>query len=309
MSKYLTPVIVGRFQTPYLHEGHRYLIDQAFEIAAKDNRDKVLIFIGTSQIKNSERDPLDYKTRELMLRQAYPSATIREVKDCPTNEEWCDNLDAMIDSILNPLDLPLMMGGRDSFLKVYNSYGKYSKSYLNLSGQGPEASATDIRKETKEKVLSSNDFRAGVIYAALNKYPAAVPVIDIIVYSPEHKKFLVGKKRKEDERYVFPGGFVDPTDFSYENAALRELYEETGLKPIVEEVKYLGSFRMNDWRFIGRKDMSMFTTLFMIKYDGELSDAKASDDLVEVTWLSAEELEKNIMPIHKQLFNRAISAI
>ena len=46
-------VIVGRFQTPYLHEGHCKLIDTAMK-----NHYKVLIFIGVSSTKNTIRDTL-----------------------------------------------------------------------------------------------------------------------------------------------------------------------------------------------------------------------------------------------------------
>ena len=69
-------VIIGRFQTPDLHEGHRHLIDTAVS-----RSDAVLILIGVSGGFPSARDPLPYRVREAMLREYCPDAVIRPLAD------------------------------------------------------------------------------------------------------------------------------------------------------------------------------------------------------------------------------------
>jgi 8-oxo-dGTP pyrophosphatase MutT (NUDIX family) len=59
-------------------------------------------------------------------------------------------------------------------------------------------------------------------------------------------KILLTKRTTKVEAHKgqisFPGGAVDPTDASFEQTALREAFEEIGLRP--QDVKFLG--RLND---------------------------------------------------------------
>ena len=50
-----TGVIIARFQTQYLHDGHKYLLD---EIRSKHN--KVVVVLGISPVKGSKRNPFDF---------------------------------------------------------------------------------------------------------------------------------------------------------------------------------------------------------------------------------------------------------
>jgi nicotinamide mononucleotide adenylyltransferase len=61
-SDYQVGVIVGRFQTHYLHEGHLDLISHVLE-----NHSQVIIMLGISRKQNSKRNPLDFATRKLMI--------------------------------------------------------------------------------------------------------------------------------------------------------------------------------------------------------------------------------------------------
>lgn len=47
-------VIIARFQTPYLHEGYKYLLKKIY---AKHN--KVIVVLGISPVKGSRRNPFD----------------------------------------------------------------------------------------------------------------------------------------------------------------------------------------------------------------------------------------------------------
>ncbi len=60
-------VIVARFQTPYLHEGHKAIIDQV-----KSQHNKVVVVLGVSPVLGSKKNPLDFPTREKLLKKTYP---------------------------------------------------------------------------------------------------------------------------------------------------------------------------------------------------------------------------------------------
>ena len=47
-----TAVIIARFQTPYLHEGHTKLINQV-----TNKHSKLIILLGVSPIKGSRKSP------------------------------------------------------------------------------------------------------------------------------------------------------------------------------------------------------------------------------------------------------------
>ncbi|HEY0067188.1 MAG TPA: NUDIX hydrolase, partial [Flavisolibacter sp.] len=66
-----TAVIIARFQTPYLHEGHQYLVGR---IRAAHN--KVVIVLGVSPVKGSRRNPFDFYTRERMIKSLYPETVV-----------------------------------------------------------------------------------------------------------------------------------------------------------------------------------------------------------------------------------------
>lgn len=146
-------VIVARFQVPYLHIGHKHLID---EVMVKS--DIVVILLGTSPVPNA-KNPLSFEQREAAIRQFYPDVTeviIQEIKDNPSNEEWSKSLDAQLEDI-KEYDITLY-GSRDSFHKVYSGIHKYK--YVD---QIDSPSGTDIRRQIIP--LDTPEFRAGVIYA------------------------------------------------------------------------------------------------------------------------------------------------
>ena len=54
MTNKPTGVIIARFQTPALHEGHLSLIRQV-----KQKHNRLIIVLGVSPVKGSRKNPLD----------------------------------------------------------------------------------------------------------------------------------------------------------------------------------------------------------------------------------------------------------
>lgn len=273
-----TAVIIARFQTPYLHEGHRYLLNEI-----KSEHHKVVIILGVSPVKGSRRNPFDFYTREKLLKKAYPDFIVLPLADHPSDEVWSTNLDELLQNSF-PNETFLLYGSRDSFIPFYNGCLRVKE----LPEQG-DHSATLIRNEYADKVIESEDFRLGINYAYHNMYSKVYPTVDVAVFKEDRNYLLLGRKRNLKE-WRLPGGFVDVNDADFEAAAKRELREECGNMEI-GDMCYIGSTKIDDWRYRNEED-KIITLLFTT--DLVYGHAIASDDLQEVKWFEVNKLDEMI---------------
>jgi bifunctional NMN adenylyltransferase/nudix hydrolase len=269
-----TGVIIARFQTPYLHEGHKYLLD---EIRSKHN--KVVVVLGVSPVKGSRRNPFDFYTREKLLKQFAPELVVLPLSDYPSDAVWSSALDALLQNTF-PFESFILYGSRDCFIPYYS--GHFQVVALPEVG---EHSATAIRDANSDKVLDSIDFRMGINYAYQNTYSKLYPTVDIAVLKENNTQVLLGKKPNATQ-WRFPGGFSDPSDETYEAAARRELQEECGAIE-VSTMQYVGSARIDDWRYRAEEDKIM-TILFKTQW--VYGKEQANDDLKELAWMAVDEL-------------------
>jgi bifunctional NMN adenylyltransferase/nudix hydrolase len=109
--------------------------------------------------------------------------------------------------------------------------------------------------------------------------------VDIAVLKYGDSQVLLGKKHNSTQ-WRFPGGFSDPADDNYEAAARRELQEECGDIEI-NDLQYIGSAKIDDWRY--RSEEDKIITLFF-KAQWVFGNEKASDDLKELAWFQIKEL-------------------
>jgi bifunctional NMN adenylyltransferase/nudix hydrolase len=290
-----TGVIIARFQTPYLHEGHKYLLD---DIRSRHN--KIIVVLGVSHVKGSRRNPFDFYTRERLLKQYAPELIVLPLSDHPSDAVWSTNLDALLQNTF-PVESFVLYGSRDCFIPYYTGH----LQVVALPELG-EHSATAIRHENSDKVLDSTDFRMGINYAYQNTYAKVYPTVDIAVLKENNTQVLLGKKPNASQ-WRFPGGFADPSDETYEAAARRELMEECG-KIEVNSMQYVGSARIDDWRYRSEEDKIM--TLFF-KTHWVFGNVQANDDLKELAWVAVAELpgmlEKEITKEHHVLVHMLLN--
>lgn len=271
-----TAVIIARFQTPFLHEGHLYLLDEI-----KSRHNKLIIVLGVAPVKASKRNPFDFYTREKMLKAYNPNLVVLPLADHPHDDIWSTNLDKLVMDTV-PGESLLLYGSRDSFIPLYS--GQLPVAELPQQG---DHSSTHIRTDVADKVLASADFRLGINYACQNMYEKVLPTVDIAVFSTDGTQVLLGRK-KTSAGWRFPGGYCDPADANMENAAQRELVEECG-QLITTPMQYVGSARVDDWRYRKETD-KIITTLF--KTTLLEGNPKAADDIEEVAWFGIGELEE-----------------
>src|SRR6218665_3615127 len=106
-------VIVARFQSPYLHEGHHLLIQ-----SVNQKHNKTIVVLGVSPVLGSRKNPLDFATREKMIKKAYPDAVVLPLPDHPLDTKWSQQLDTLLSQAFPGSSFNLY-GSRDSFIPFY----------------------------------------------------------------------------------------------------------------------------------------------------------------------------------------------
>ncbi|MBP6827051.1 MAG: NUDIX domain-containing protein [Saprospiraceae bacterium] len=278
-----TGVIIGRFQVFELNEIHEKLIASIVE-----KHERVIIFLGSNPAP-SLQNPIDLELRVLMFHDQFgEDIQIEEMPDLPDDRIWSQELDRRILE-LRPVGEVTLYGSEEEFVDRYS--GRYQAAVL-------EAKEDDFPENPQMEALENlRDFRAGIIYANMQRFPTVYPTVDIAVFRKDKRELLLARKPNET-KYRLPGGFTDPEDESYEEAAMRELSEECG-DLSVDELTYLGSHRIDDWRYRGSWD-SIMTHLYACELtEGE---PEPSDDIEELRWFDVNKLnEEQFVQEHRPL--------
>ena len=264
-------VIIGRFQTNELHDGHLELIR-----AAKEFSDTTVALIGVTAATGTDKNPLSYKVREAMVLHyaddSYP------LHDMPSDKDWSNQVDKII-ADLGHVEA-IIWGGRDNGIEDYYS-GKHEVRTISQVGR---YSATSIRKEIAKEPINCPNFRAGIIHHVENRYPIVYSTVDVAIY----KRRTIGKgweelrvmdgilMGKKGDKFMFVGGFVDPEDQDLFQAAARETKEETGFIVNEDALQYEFSNKVDDLRYLETKD-SIITHFFSVERDS--SDLPKPDNI------------------------------
>lgn len=277
-------VIVARFQSPFLHEGHLEILD-----VVRNGHPRVIVFLGNSPLRYTFNNPYDYATRRAMLEEKFPDIEVYYIDDVGDNELWSKNLDRQIHKTVGPNLKTVLYGSRDSFIRAYS--GKYPTIELVPS---KFVSATEIRKKVGIKCKGTQDFREGICCATQNQYPSVKPTVDLAIINFDTGEMLVARKPNQG-KLRFVGGFIDPKkDVTAEGAAVREGKEETQLG--LNVYGYIGSTLIDDWRYRSEQDKIM-TFFYAMRYTAGTPVAK--DDVEYVCWKKISEIQEDeIMAEH-----------
>lgn len=309
-------VIVGRFQTSKLTEGHIKLIE-----TVSKSCDAVLICVGVSPVRNTRNEPLPFSIRKYMIekychlryidtsftKNPRPIPRVIPINDLGNVEAWNKQLDKIIDAhiemVKQDFKSVVIYGGRDSVVSYYS--GKYK---TKLIPEIPNVSATQLRDSISmiehHRVVGAEteEFRMGMIYASQWRYPTGFPTADAACFKRiDGVNHMLLCRKPNRTTYQLPGGFFDPLlDKSLENTALRELSEECNISADI--VQYHGSYVVDDFRYRKETDKIVTSVFECLWIEGE---PVAKDDVEEVKWFKWDDVKRHlediIFPAHQQI--------
>lgn len=307
-------VVIGRFQVPELTEAHKHLLKYAI-----DRSEALLVVIGFPPAPPSDRNPLYWFTRKIMVQEYLENHThlvngsnlrIMDQMDARLDTTWSEEIDLTIKQTLSyfKLDKPALFGGRDSFIPHY--CGEYQE-HIHYVPYGGGLSGTETRGSLGIHCYTEGE-RVGYIKAIRDIGHRDRLMVDTAVMCQVGgfaDSLLLGKKKGYDD-FRFPGGAIDPNETT-EDAASRELKEETGLdiRPTEWRVVPGGvSVPVDDWRVRGTN--VTYRTNLMFAYTNPYPP-EAGDDLWHVEWVPIHNIVSgavNIVPEHQQLMTLLLNS-
>ncbi len=137
------------------------------------------------------------------------------------------------------------------------------------------------------------------------KQPSIAVTVDLVVFTirDETLQALLVRRRSEPHKgeWALPGGFVEPLE-SLEEAARRELAEETGLTAVYLEQLYTFGGPRRDPR--GR----VITVAYFTCVPGDLAEVRAGGDAVDATFHDARHPPRLAFD-HENIVRRAVERL
>jgi bifunctional NMN adenylyltransferase/nudix hydrolase len=321
MSKqYGTLVLIGRFQP--LHNAHLEIIKRATALT-----DQLVIICGSAKQPRTYKNPFTFDERRQMIRNAAAGLSLQihvesNIDTIYNDQAWAVRVQGIVSKYVclgtktgiighkkDESSFYLDMFPQWDFVNVEqieplgatNIRDLYFKRDVNMNfikHVVPETTfdfLTGFRSTPEyEQVIREREFVESYKkqYASL-PYPPIFVTSDAVVIQSGH--VLMIKRRSEPGKglWALPGGFVNAnTDKSVEDAAIRELREETGIKvpsPVLRgNIVRSKVFDAVDRSARGRT----ITHAFYIQLpDGELPRVKGLDDAEKARWVPIAEVK------------------
>ncbi len=317
---YGTIMLIGRFQP--LHNAHLEIIKRCTALT-----DQLVIVAGSAKQPRTYKNPFTFDERAGMIRAATAGLSMRvyvepNIDTIYNDQAWAVRVQgihskyqilgtktAIIGHKKDDSSFYLDMFPQWEFVNVeeieplsaVNIRDLYFKQDVNMrfiQGVVPETTFDFLMKfkETDEyaQIIREREFVANYKkqYASL-PYPPIFSTADAVVIQSGH--VLMIRRRAEPGKglWALPGGYVNAnTDRSVEDAAIRELREETGIKvpaPVLRgNIKRSKVFDAIDRSPRGR----IITHAFHIELpDGELPKVKGQDDADKARWVPIADVK------------------
>ena len=321
MSKpYGTIMLIGRFQP--LHNAHLEIIKRCTALT-----DQLVIVAGSAKQPRTYKNPFTFEERKRMIMSATAGLSLNvyvepNIDTIYNDQAWAVRVqgihskyrclgtkDAIIGHKKDDSSFYLDMFPQWEYINVeeieplsaVNIRDLYFKRDCNMrfiQGVVPETTFNFLEQfrntSEYEQIIREREFVANYKkqYASL-PYPPIFSTADSVVIQSGH--VLMIRRRAEPGKglWALPGGYVNAnTDRSVEDAAIRELREETGIKVPAPVLR--GSIKRN--RVFDAIDRSprgrIITHAFHIELpDGELPKVKGQDDADKARWVPIADVK------------------
>jgi len=327
MQKTKIAIYIGKFQP--LHNAHKAIINHCL-----DNYDETIVLVGSVNRLSSIKYPFSYATRRAWIKEISDSLIIKPLKDYIYNEtKWISQVEEAVYTEFSGPEYEFTLVGHS---KDETSY--YLREFPNFRSEEIEEkfnnlSATSIRSKffqenmdfqdlVPENVFEElDDLKSGQWFQRLVEesqfylkekelfasypYPQTLKFncSDSVVVCDANVLLIKRKLAPGKDAWALPGGFV-LQDETYEECALRELYEETNIKVPLKVMKFsIKSSKIFDSpnRTIGipRITNAFYYTVLPDMKNGfpKLPKVKGADDASEAQWFSLAEVK------HMSLFD------
>jgi bifunctional NMN adenylyltransferase/nudix hydrolase len=318
-KKYDTLVLIGRFQP--LHSAHLEIIKRATALT-----DQLVIIVGSANQPRTYKNPFTFAERKRMILDATRGLDLRIYVEPNTDtiyndQAWAVRVQSIVSTYRDLGDRVGIIGHKKddssfyldmfpqwgyenvelleflSAVDIRDLYFKQQVNYKFIRGVLPEttydflldfAHTDEYRQIVREREFIAEHNKQ---YAGL-RYPPIFSTADAVVICSGH--VLMIKRRAEPGRglWALPGGYVNAnTDKSVEDAAIRELREETQIRVPAPVLR--GSIvRSKVFDAIDRSPRGrIITHAFHIQLpDGELPKVKGSDDAEKARWVPIAEV-------------------
>lgn len=323
MSKqYDTLVLIGRFQ-PF-HNAHLEIVKRATALC-----DRLIIVVGSSRQPRTYKNPFSFDERARMIRDATRGLNLQisvepNIDTIYNDQAWAVRVQQIVAQHTMPgdrvgiighkkddssfyLDMFPQWGYEDvelveflSAVDVRDLYFKWTFNSNFIKNVVPDSTYESLMtfRQTEEfaQIIREREFIAehNKQYAGL-KYPPIFSTADAVVICSGH--VLMIKRRAEPGKglWALPGGYVNArTDKSVEDAAIRELREETQIKVPAPVLR--GSIvRSRVFDAIDRSPRGRIIThaFYIMLPDGELPKVKGSDDAEKARWVPIAEVQSD----------------
>lgn len=287
---------VGRFQTDQLTGAHRELLDRVASVPGG------IVFIGSINKPLNRKNPLSYDARQYMINCMYgDNLKLLPLPDFREDKWWRQDIDALLE--LRGSNWT-GISGPDGFAPIYQQAG--GRWPIEIIDPRDAYHASQRRTEVgfhTTPILEQE--RKAMIWLTQQQFPQVNLTVDIIVQNINNE-ILLGRKNVDGGLWRFPGGFVDPSDKSVQDAAKRELLEETGLSFAFTPLIECGMVKIDDWRLRGDPDRAIYSMVFRahVPFPAYVLGATAGDDLDKVEWFAPTKIFDNLVDEHKEIWRQ-----
>lgn len=321
MKKYDTLVLIGRFQP--LHNAHLEIIKRCTALT-----DQLVVIAGSAKQPRTYKNPWTFDERSRMIKAATAGLSMRvyvepNIDTIYNDQAWAVRVQGIVSKyrVLGGAGVGIIGHKKDEssfYLDMFPQWGfenveeieplsavnirdlYFKRSYNSnfIKHVVPETTYDFLqefrRTEEFEQIIREREFVETYKkqYASL-PYPPIFSTADSVVIQSGH--VLMIRRRAEPGKglWALPGGYVNAnTDKSVEDAAIRELREETGIKVPAPVLR--GSIvRSRVFDAIDRSPRGrIITHAFHIQLpDGDLPKVKGSDDADKARWVPISDVK------------------